>query len=189
VQCDALVHVRPSRTARAKACDVKTAVPALVGILVCGPTLSCGGGISAARREPAHEREAVVDGMKTIASAFGPRDTMDRLEAAVRAKKMTVFARIDHAAGAAAVGLSLRPTELLIFGNARAGTLLMQAEQTIGIDLPLKALVWQDASGTTRLSYTDLPWIVTHRGGDADLLRVASEMAAGLDALTKATTQ
>jgi uncharacterized protein (DUF302 family) len=73
---------------------------------------------------------------------------MNRLEAEVKAKGMSVFARIDHAAGAAEVGLSLRPTELLIFGNAKGGTPLMQSIQTIGIDLPLKALVWQDASGT-----------------------------------------
>lgn len=72
-----------------------------------------------------------MDGIKTLASAFGPKDTMDRLEAAVRTKGMTVFARIDHAAGAAEVGLGLRPTELLIFGNARAGTPLMQAKQTM----------------------------------------------------------
>jgi uncharacterized protein (DUF302 family) len=69
------------------------------------------------------------------------KDTMDRLEAEVRAKGMTVFARVDHAAGAKEVGLSLRPTEVLIFGNARGGTPLMQAVQTIGIDLPLKAVV------------------------------------------------
>ena len=70
---------------------------------------------------------------------------MNRIEAEVKARGMSVFARIDHAAGAAAVELSLRPTEVLIFGNAKGGTPLMQSEQTIGIDLPLKALVWQDA--------------------------------------------
>ena len=69
-----------------------------------------------------------MDGINTLASAFGPKETMGRLEAAVRAKGMTVFARIDHTAGATEVGLSLRPTELLIFGNARAGTPLMQAK-------------------------------------------------------------
>src|SRR5215470_11850564 len=90
-----------------------------------------------------------ADGLTTIPSARGPKDTMDRLEAEIKAKGMTVFARIDHAAGAAAVALALRPTELLIFGNARGGTPLMQSAQTIGIDLPLKALVWQDASGKT----------------------------------------
>jgi uncharacterized protein (DUF302 family) len=130
-----------------------------------------------------------VDGINTLASAFGPKDTMDRLEAAVRAKGMTVFARIDHAAGAAEVGLSLRPTEILIFGNARAGTPLMQAKQTIGIDLPLKALVWQDASGKTWLSYNDPAWMVARHGGDAALDRIAHEMALGLAALTKAATQ
>ena len=93
----------------------------------------------------------VADGLITLRSNYGPKDTMDRLETEVKAKGLTVFARIDHAAGAAQVGLPLPPTELLIFGNAKGGTPLMQSVQTIGIDLPLKALVWQDASGTTRL--------------------------------------
>jgi uncharacterized protein (DUF302 family) len=97
-------------------------------------------------------------------SSHGPKDTMNRLEAEVKAKGMTVFARIDHAAGAAEVGLPLRPTELLIFGNAKGGTPLMQAEQAIGIDLPLKALVWQDAAGTTWLSYNDPTWIAKRHG-------------------------
>ncbi len=88
-----------------------------------------------------------ADGLTTIRSSHGPKDTMDRLEAEVKAKGLSVFARIDHAAGAAAVGLPLRPTELLVFGNAKAGTPLMQSMQTSGIDLPLKALVWQDGSG------------------------------------------
>src|SRR5580658_2536785 len=103
-------------------------------------------------------------GLITIQSSYGPKDTIDRLEAAVQAKGMTVFARIDHAAGATAAGLSLRPTEVLIFGNAKGGTPLMQAVQTIGIDLPLKALVWQDASGVTWLSYNDPAWLAArHR--------------------------
>ncbi len=80
---------------------------------------------------------------------------MDRLEVEIKAKGLTVFARIDHAAGAAQVGLALRPTEVLIFGNARGGTPLMQSSQTAGIDLPLKCLVWQDEAGKTWLSYND----------------------------------
>jgi uncharacterized protein (DUF302 family) len=88
-----------------------------------------------------------ADGLTTIPSAYGAKETADRLEAEIRAKGMAVFARIDHAAGAAQAGLALQPTELLIFGNAKAGTPLMESNQTIGIDLPLKALVWQDASG------------------------------------------
>jgi hypothetical protein len=63
-----------------------------------------------------------ADGLTSVISSFGPKETMDRLEAEIKAKGMTVFARIDHAAGAAAVGLPLRPTELLIFGNAKGGT-------------------------------------------------------------------
>ena len=90
-----------------------------------------------------------AEGLTTVKSGYDPKETMDRLEADVRAKGLTVFARIDHTAGATAAGLTLRPTELMIFGNARGGTPLMQAAQTIGIDLPLKALVWQDASGDT----------------------------------------
>ena len=74
-----------------------------------------------------------ADGLITVRSSYGPKDTMNRLEAEVKAKGMTVFARIDHAAGAAEVGLPLRPTEVLIFGAAKGGTPLMQAVQTIGI--------------------------------------------------------
>src|SRR5262250_1811109 len=97
----------------------------------------------------------IVDGLITTQSGFGPRETMDRLEQAVRAKGMAIFARIDHAAGAAQAGLALRPTEVLIFGNAKVGTPLMQADQTMGIDLPLKALVYADAAGKVWLAYND----------------------------------
>ena len=109
-----------------------------------------------------------ADGLTTIPSSYGPKDTMDRLEAEVKAKGMMVFARIDHAAGAAAVGLSLQPTEVLIFGNAKGGTPLMQSAQTIGIDLPLKALVWQDDSGKTWLSYNDPAWLAKRHGLSGD---------------------
>ena len=102
---------------------------------------------------------ATEEGLNTLASAFGPRETMDRLVSAITAKGMTVFARIDHAAGAAAVDMALGPTEVLIFGHAKGGTPLMQARQTIGIDLPLKSLVWQDTDGKTWLSYNDPGWL------------------------------
>jgi uncharacterized protein (DUF302 family) len=100
-----------------------------------------------------------ADGLITVRSNFDPKETMRRLEAEVLARGMTVFAHIDHAAGASAVGMELRATDLLIFGAARTGTPLMQAVQTIGIDLPLRALVWQDAAGTTFLSYNDPAFI------------------------------
>jgi uncharacterized protein (DUF302 family) len=131
---------------------------------------------------------AAPDGLTTIRSSSGPEDTMNRLEAAVKAKGMTVFARIDHAAGATAIGLSLQPTEVLIFGNAKAGTPLMQSVQTIGIDLPLKALVWQDTSGNTWLSYNDPAWLAKRQGLDRTTAATVSAMAAALEALAKAAT-
>jgi uncharacterized protein (DUF302 family) len=130
-----------------------------------------------------------ADGLTTIRSSHGPKDTMNRLEAAVKAKGMTVFARIDHAAGAAAVGLPLLPTELLIFGNAKGGTPPMQSMQTIGIDLPLKALVWQDASLNTWLSYNDPSWLAKRHGLGEEVEGAVSAMAAVLSAVaTTATT-
>jgi len=113
---------------------------------------------------------------------------MNRFEAELRAKGMTVFARVDHAAGAAAVGLSLRPTEVLIFGNAKAGTPLMQSMQTIGIDLPLKALVWQDASGGTWLSYNDPSWLAKRHGLGREVETTVAAMAAALTAIARTAT-
>ncbi len=104
------------------------------------------------------------DGLTTFKSMFGPAETMDRLAAAVTGRDMAVLARIDHAAAAAKVGMALRPTEVLIFGNPRAGTPLMQASQTLGIDLPLRALVWQDEAGATWLGYNDPQWLARRHG-------------------------
>jgi uncharacterized protein (DUF302 family) len=102
---------------------------------------------------------------------------------------MTVFAHIDHAAGATAAGLPLRPTDLLIFGAAKGGTPLMQAVQTIGIDLPLKALVWQDEAGTTFLSYNDPGYLVQRHGLGEAAKPVAEAMSGALKAIAaKATT-
>lgn len=129
-----------------------------------------------------------TDGLTTIQSSFGPQDTVRRLEAAVKAKGMTVFARIDHAAGAAEVGLALRPTELLIFGNAKGGTPLMQSDQTMGIDLPLRALVWQDAAGNTWLSYNDPSWLAQRHGLGAEATTTVRALTAALNALAKAAT-
>jgi uncharacterized protein (DUF302 family) len=100
---------------------------------------------------------------------------------------MRVFARFDHAAGATEAGLSLRPTEVLIFGNAKAGTPLMQADQTVGIDLPLRALVWQDVSGATWLSYNDPAWIAQrHNVGAA--AEIVDRMAVALRSVAEAAT-
>jgi uncharacterized protein (DUF302 family) len=113
---------------------------------------------------------------------------MNRLETAVKAKGMTVFARIDHAAGAASAGLPLRPTELVIFGNAKGGTPLMQSVQTIGIDLPLKALVWQDAAGKTWLSYNDPEWLAKRHGLGGETEAAVKMMTGALAAFAKAAT-
>lgn len=129
-----------------------------------------------------------AQGLTTIRSNFGPRETMDRLETAVKAKGMTVFARIDHAAGAATAGLPLRPTEVLIFGNARAGTPLMQSIQTVGIDLPLKALVWQDGSEQSWLSYNDPAFLAQRHGLGGETDAVVGAMTAALAALAKSAT-
>ena len=128
-----------------------------------------------------------VQGLTTIKSNHAPSETMGRFEAAVKAKGLTVFARIDHAGGASEAGLSLRPTEVLIFGNARGGTPLMQAVQTMGIDLPLKALVWQDASGETWLSWNDPAWLAARHGlGGMDA--AVGKLAALIDDLAKSAT-
>ena len=122
-------------------------------------------------------------------SSFGPTETMNRLEAEVRAKGMTVFAHVDHAAGANEVGLPLRPTDLLIFGNAKGGTPLMQSAQTMGIDLPLKVLVWQDAAGDTWLSYNDPSWLAEKtRVGHHQAKATVTALTRALGALAKAAT-
>ena len=131
--------------------------------------------------------ELAADGLITIKSNFGPEETMQRLEAEVKAKGLTVFAHVDHAAGAAAAGLPLRPTDLLIFGNAKGGTPLMQGTQETGIDLPLKALVYQDAEGKVWLAYNDPHWLADrHHLPDLPnivlLTRLLESLAAGATA-------
>jgi len=98
-------------------------------------------------------------GLSVLGSSFGPPETMRRLIASVTQRDLTVFAHIDHGAGAAEAGLPLRATELLVFGNARGGTPLMQAAQTAGIDLPLKTLVWEDKDGAVWIGWNDPGWI------------------------------
>jgi uncharacterized protein (DUF302 family) len=129
------------------------------------------------------------DGLIAHQSLHDPNQTMDRLESAVKTNGMTIFGRIDHAAGAAQAGLQLGPTEVLVFGNAKAGTPLMQAAQTIGIDLPLKALAWQDAAGRTWLGYNDPAWIA-HRHGVSgpEVDRIVGLMTAALHAVAAEAT-
>ena len=132
---------------------------------------------------PASDSLVNAKGLTTIPSRFGPKETMDRLETEVRAHGMNIFARLDHAEGPREAGLELRPTEVIIFGNARGGTPLMQLSQTAGIDLPLKALVWQDSANKTWISYNEPSWIA-ERHGLADAQPVVNKMADLLSAIS-----
>ena len=103
-------------------------------------------------------------GLVSIPSRYSASETMERLLAALKKRDLNVFIRVDHAAGAASVGMPLRPTEVVLFGNPKGGTALMQDQQVAGIDLPLKALVWQDADGKVWLSYNAPDWIAARAG-------------------------
>jgi uncharacterized protein (DUF302 family) len=103
-------------------------------------------------------------GMITLQSAHPVAVTVDRLATALEAAGFRIFARVDHGAGARSVDMALPPTELLIFGKPRAGTVLMQAGRTVGIDLPLKYLVWEDAEGRVQLGWNDPAWMVARHG-------------------------
>jgi uncharacterized protein (DUF302 family) len=124
-------------------------------------------------------------GLVTLQSAHDFDATVRRLAARLDAKGVTVFARVDHAAGAASVGMVLRPTTLFMFGNPAAGTPLMQAAQHSGIDLPLKMLVWQDANGIVHLSYNDPSWIAARHGLAGGLQQTITAMTETLDALAR----
>ncbi|WP_050421702.1 DUF302 domain-containing protein [Bradyrhizobium tropiciagri] len=129
-----------------------------------------------------------IDGLISLRSNVGPKQTADRLKAELQASGLTLFAQIDHAAGAASAGLALRPTELFVFGNAKGGTPLMQAAQTIGIDLPLKALVWEDEAGVCWFSYNDPAWLAERHGVAEAAKQVTANMSTLLGAIAKAVT-
>jgi uncharacterized protein (DUF302 family) len=132
-------------------------------------------------------KEITMEGLTTIPSNFAPNETMERLESQIKAHGMSVFVRINHAALAAEAGLPLRPTEVIVFGNPRGGTPLMQANQTIGIDLPLKALVWQDAAGKTWLSYNEPDWLAKRHEVSGAERPLAAMSVALADIAAKAT--
>ncbi len=103
-------------------------------------------------------------GFEQIASSHSVAETFERLESRLQEHGITIFARLDFAADAARVGLSMRPERMLIFGNPKAGTPLMQAVPVSGLDLPLKVLVWEDAQGKTWLAYNRPAYIVARHG-------------------------
>ena len=121
---------------------------------------------------------AAGTGLIIIKSPYSASETLDRFAEAVKSKGMTVFARIDHAKAAASVDQQLRPTEVLIFGNPKIGTLLLQSNQTAGIDLPLKLLAWQDAAGQVWIAYNE-PAYLAQRHNISDRTPVV-EKSCGL---------
>jgi len=129
-----------------------------------------------------------VDGLFTQPSPHAPTDTLARLETEIHARSLTLFAKVDHAAGAVAVGMPMRPLTLLLFGAAKGGTPLMQGAATVGIDLPLKIIVWQDDEGHTQVSYNDPNWVAKRHGLGGKVEAPVHAMAGLLRALVAAAT-
>jgi len=129
------------------------------------------------------------EGLVSVASRHSAPETMARLLAALKKRDLAVFARIDHAANAAAVGMPLRPTEVVLFGNPKGGTVLMQDQQRAGIDLPLKALVWQGADSKVWLSYNATEWIAARAGLGPASAAAVSAMAKALAAIAEEATK
>ncbi len=120
------------------------------------------------------------EGLVTLVSAHSVTETIDRLAAAVTARGLTVFVRVDHGANAVEVGMPLRATQLLVFGNPRAGTPLMQDRQLVGLDLPLRALAWEDGDGTVRLTYPDAHGLARRYGLGPASAAAVDAIASGL---------
>ena len=127
---------------------------------------------------------AAADGLIETKSTHTAQETMNRFEESAKQRGLRVFARVDHAAGAASIGKTMRPTEVLIFGNPQGGTPLMECTQSVGIDLPLKALVWEDAQGQVWLGYNDPAWLSRRHG--APNCAAAEALGKALAALSAA---
>ncbi|MCI0504876.1 MAG: DUF302 domain-containing protein [Gammaproteobacteria bacterium] len=130
---------------------------------------------------------AADNGLITKKSKYSTSETLDRLEAALKEKGIAVALRWNHSEKGANVGIPLRPTELLLFGNPKLGTHFFTSKQTAGIDLPLKALAWEDEKGQVWLSYND-PFYIASRHGIKDRDEIAKKMSDALNNLTSAAT-
>jgi uncharacterized protein (DUF302 family) len=130
---------------------------------------------------------AFSENLVALESKYDVKETLDRLAAELDKRGIKVAARIDHAAGAKAVGLELPPTEVLMFGNPKLGTPLMQSAPAIGIDLPMKVLAWQDKAGKVWIGYT-APEALKARHGISDRDELFKSMAAALDGLAKSAS-
>ena len=118
-----------------------------------------------------------AEGLISIVSAGTYAATIDRLDAALRKRGIVPVAKVDHSTAASEVGLKLRPLLLVIFGDPRVGTPLMQEEPTAGIDLPLKLLIWEDEQGAVQVGYNDPTWIRERHG-----VRLTSDPSGGMAA-------
>jgi uncharacterized protein (DUF302 family) len=128
-------------------------------------------------------------GLVTVASKWPVDTTVERLEQAVTAAGLVVFARVDHARNAREVDMDLRPTFLLIFGNPRGGTPLMQENQVAGIDLPLKFLVWEDEDGQAWVTYNEVAWIARRHDLSPETAGVVTATASAVENLARRATQ
>lgn len=128
---------------------------------------------------------AAADGLVSIKSPHSVSATMDRVEALAKQRGLTVFTRIDHAAGAAKIGKTLRPTQVIIFGNPQGGTPFMECAQTVGIDLPLKILVWEDAAAQVWLGYNDPEYLAERH--DAGKCQAVGNLRKALEGLSAAS--
>ncbi len=128
------------------------------------------------------------DGLIVKSSDFNVVKTLDRLGIALERAGITVFSRIKHNRGAEKVGMTLAPTETIIFGNPKLGTPLMQSNPAIGLDLPLKAVAWQAADGSTKIAYTDPAWLAK-RYGITDKEPVFMKMTGALNKFTDMATK
>ncbi|MEM7256347.1 MAG: DUF302 domain-containing protein [Pseudomonadota bacterium] len=130
---------------------------------------------------------SAADGLVTMQSAHSVNDTVDKLESVLKSKGMNIFGRVNHTAGAEKAGMELRPTQVLIFGNPKVGTPLMQCAQSVAIDLPQKALVWEDDAGAVWLAYND-PAYLAERHKIAGCDEVLQKVSGALGKFAAAAT-
>ena len=152
----------------------------LLAALITGVSLSLSFGMA-----PSSARAGGDAGLISKKSPYSVKVTLDRLEAVLKEKGFTIALRWNHAARAKGVGMALRPTELLLFGNPKVGTHFFTSQQTAGIDLPMKALAWEDENGQVWLTYND-PAFIARRHGITDRDPVVAKMTGALKKFTDA---
>ena len=130
---------------------------------------------------------AAAEDFQTIKSHYSVKETLDRLSETLTKKGIKVMARVNHAAGAKSAGLALKPTELLIFGNPKLGTPLMQTNRMIALDLPMKVLAWEDEQGEVHVAYT-MPKALAKRHSVEGKDEIIGKMTTALAGLTAAAT-